>query len=139
VQPGEHAAAASHYTNPWLAHAGNSDPQLSSAQVTTLARSTIRRLPTARPTGRHHHRRRLPDPRHSAAGYRPPRPHPGALADTAIRVAAGLTTLGLMGIAGAISYQHLLTLAFIWSSSARMAADLGVYVVDMSGMGGRYV
>jgi hypothetical protein len=44
-----------------------------------------------------------------------------------------------MGIAGAISYQHLLTLAFIWSSSARMAADLGVYVVDMSGMGGRYV
>src|SRR5437667_9091812 len=36
---------------------------------------------------------------------------PGALVDAAILVAAGLTTLGLMGIAGAISYQHLLTLA----------------------------
>jgi hypothetical protein len=36
---------------------------------------------------------------------------PGALVDAAILVAAGLTTLGLMGIAGAISYQHLLVLA----------------------------
>jgi hypothetical protein len=36
---------------------------------------------------------------------------PGALVDAAILVTAGLTTLGLMGIAGAISYQHLLTLA----------------------------
>jgi hypothetical protein len=36
---------------------------------------------------------------------------PGALADVAIRAAAGLTTLALMCIAGAISYQHLLTLA----------------------------
>ena len=33
---------------------------------------------------------------------------PGALVDAAILVTAGLTTLGLMGIAGAISYQHLL-------------------------------
>src|SRR3954471_11262326 len=31
--------------------------------------------------------------------------------DTAIRTVAGLTTVGLLGIAGAISYQHLLTLA----------------------------
>src|SRR5436309_2792441 len=45
----------------------------------------------------------------AAAGGR--RRAPGALADVAIRAAAGLTTLGLMGIAGAISYQHLLVLA----------------------------
>jgi hypothetical protein len=36
---------------------------------------------------------------------------PGALVDAGILVTAGLTTLALMGIAGAISYQHLLTLA----------------------------
>jgi hypothetical protein len=48
----------------------------------------------------------------AAAGGR--RRAPGALADVAIRAAAGLTTLALMGIAGAISYQHLLTLALIW-------------------------
>src|SRR6266704_396432 len=36
---------------------------------------------------------------------------PGHAVDTAIRAAAGLTTVGLAGIAAAISYQHLLTLA----------------------------
>jgi|GEM_PF-1329018 len=45
----------------------------------------------------------------AAAGGR--RRAPGALVDAAILAAAGLTTLGLMGIAGAISYQHLLVLA----------------------------
>jgi len=35
----------------------------------------------------------------------------GRRGDTAIRVTAGLTTVGLAGIAGAISYQHLLILA----------------------------
>jgi hypothetical protein len=58
---------------------------------------------------------------------------PGALVDAAILVTAGLTTLGLMGIAGAISYQHLLTLAVIWSSLAVLAVDLGRCVVEMSG------
>jgi hypothetical protein len=66
----------------------------------------------------------------AAAGGR--RRAPGALADVAIRAAAGLTTLALMGIAGAISYQHLLTLALIWSCRPDSAADLGIYVVDMS-------
>ncbi len=36
---------------------------------------------------------------------------PGHAVDTAIRAAAALTTVGLAGIAAAISYQHLLTLA----------------------------
>jgi hypothetical protein len=57
---------------------------------------------------------------------------PGALADAAIRIAAGLTTLGLMGIAGAISYQHLLTLALMCSSGGGGGLGLGGYVVDMS-------
>src|SRR5439155_24335988 len=57
---------------------------------------------------------------------------PGALVDAAILLTAGLTTLGLRGIAGAISYQHLLTLAVIWSCRPDGAVDLGIHVVDMS-------
>jgi hypothetical protein len=42
--------------------------------------------------------------------------------DTAIRAAAGLTTLGLAGIAAAISYEHLLTLAQLHGQTAWRAS-----------------